>query len=420
MRITVLATGSRGDIQPFLALAYGLLQAGHELCFVSNAIFAPLVRPYGLSFRPISWDPVESLRKQPMLAGWKWYQFPVEARKAQRLTRQVYEQAQRESWLACQDCEHLVYSLLSPWGYSIADKLGIPAIPGVLHPLTPTRYFPTQLLLHNLGGTLNLFSHRLAEQALWLIIRQPTNQFRTQTLHIHPIQSTNLLALLRQQKIPLLCNLSPTIIPRPLDWPDTVHMQGYWFLPAPVSWQPSAELTEFIHQGPPPIYIGFGSMVYRDPQTVGKTVLEALRLSGQRGILARGWGGLQIDSVTSERIFCIDEAPHDWLFPQTKAVVHHGGAGTTAAILRAGVPAITIPYMQDQPFWAQRLQQFGVSPSPIPHKKLSVENLTEHLVMVSQDATYQTRARQIREQIRAEQGVECAVSTIEDYFRKTG
>lgn len=420
MKITVLATGSRGDMQPFLALAYALFLAGHEVCFVSNAMFEPLVHRYGLDFRSIQWNPVESLRTQPMLAGWKWYQFISEAKKAQQVTRKVYEQAQRESWMACRDCKHLVYSLISPWGYSIAEKLGIPAIPGALHPLTPTRDFPTQLLVHNLGGTLNLFSHWLAEQALWLIISQPTNQFRKQTLNLPPIRSTNPLALLRKQKTPILYSLSPTVMPRPHDWPDYVHMQGYWFLPTPPGWQPSPDLEAFIQQGPPPIYIGFGSMVYRDSKTMGKMAIEALQLSGQRGILARGWGGLQVEPDVSENIYVVDDVPHDWLFPQMKAVVHHGGAGTTAAILRAGVPALTIPYMQDQPYWAQRLRQLGVSPKPIPYKKLTVNNLAKSLSLISQDVTYQDQARHISAQIRAEQGVECAVSNIEVYFNQQG
>ena len=392
MKITVLATGSRGDVQPFLALAYALSKAGHEVCFISNAIFEPLIRPYGLSFRSISWNPIESLRTQPMLAGWKWYQFLSEARKAQQVTRKVYDKTQGESWLACQDCEHLVYSLLSPWGYSIAEKLGVPAIPGALHPLTPTKFFPTQLLAHNLGGNLNLFSHWLAEQALWLIMRQPTNQFRTQVLNLPPIHSTNILALLRKQKTPILYNLSPTITPRPPDWPDYAHILGYWFLPTPPGWQPSEDLEGFLRQEPAPIYIGFGSMVFRNPEMIGKMVVEALRKSGQRGILASGWGGLQIESKATEHIFFLEEAPHEWLFPQVRAVVHHGGTGTTAAILRAGVPALTIPYMQDQPYWAQRLHQLGISPNPIPHKKLNVANLTERLKLISHGMAYQTRA----------------------------
>jgi sterol 3beta-glucosyltransferase len=420
MNITVLATGSRGDVQPFLALAYALSKAGHEVSFISNAIFEPLVRPYRMNFRSISWDPIESLRTQPMLAGWKWYQFPAEARKAQQVTLKVYEQAQRESWLACQDCEHLVYSILSPWGFSIAEKLGIPAIPGALHPLTPTRDFPTQLLTYNLGGTLNLFSHWLAEQALWLIMRQPTNQFRKQILNLPPIYSTNILALLRKQESPILYNLSPTITPRPRDWPDYAHMQGYWFLPPSPGWQPSEDLEDFLHQEPPPIYIGFGSMVYRNPEMMEKMVVEALRKSGQRGVLASGWGGLQPEAKATKNIYFLEEAPHEWLFPQVKAVVHHGGAGTTAAILRAGVPALTIPYMQDQPYWARRLQQLGISPNPIPYKKLNVANLTERLMQISHDMTYQTRAKEINLQIRAEQGVECAVSIVEASFRKLG
>lgn len=417
MKITVLATGSRGDVQPFIALAYALSQAGHAICFVSNAIHAQLINRYGLECRAIAWDPQESLRTQPMLVSSKWTSLLREASKAQKVTQGVFERAQRESWQACQDAEHLIYSLISPWGYSIAEKLHIPAIPGTLHPLAPTRLFPTQLILANLGGPLNRITHILAEYALWLMIHQPTNQFRTSSLGLPPIRfPQTILGLLRQQKVPLLCNLSPTVIPRPLDWAEHVQMNGYWFLPVPPEWKPAPELVDFICRDSPPIYFGFGSMVYPDAGAMGKIIVQALRLSGQRGVLATGWGGIEITGPLPKEIYPMVEAPHDWLFPKMAAVVHHGGAGTTAAGLKAGVPAVTVPYMQDQPYWGQRLYKMGVSPMPIPYARLNAEILAQRLITISKDRGMQERARQIGGQIRAEQGLARAVNTIEGYF----
>ncbi len=416
MNITVLATGSRGDVQPFIALAYGLAQAGHEVRLVSNVQYAAWAARYGLSFGPVDWDAQQTLRDSPPPSHIEWRDLPGQIRRANQNTRQIFARAQADSWAHCQDAECLVYSLISPWGQSIAERLGIPALPGFLHPLTPTRQFPAQLILRNLGGALNYLSHLLGEQALWLTVRGAINDFRRQNLGLpaYPFNET-LLGRLRRERTPILYSLSPSLIPRPPDWPEHVHMAGAWFLPSPPDWLPPPDLAEFLQAGSPAVYIGFGSMVLPGAESLAVLVQLALRQAGLRGVLARGWGGLRPGSPEPD-IYVLDEIPHDWLFPRLAGVVHHGGAGTTQAGARAGVPGLVIPHTQDQPFWGKCLFDLGVGVAPLPEKQLTVERLAESLKTLSTDPDLHRRAALLGEQMRAERGLESTIEVIESFF----
>jgi UDP:flavonoid glycosyltransferase YjiC (YdhE family) len=328
----------------------------------------------------------------------------------------IYAKVQVSSWQACQNAENLIYSILSPWGYDIAEALGIQSVPGALHPIHPTKAFPTQLFPKNLSPTINLISHYLAEWLLWQIMRRSSRVFRQKKLELKPFSyGHTLFRELRDKHTPLLCALSPSIISRPTDWPEYIQMEGYWFLDAPASWKPSPELVNFLQNGDKPVYIGFGSMANQRARQMTEIVIEALHISGQRGVLARGWGGLNV-SDPPENIFLLDEVPHDWLFPQMTAVVHHGGAGTTAAGLRAGVPSIVIPHMQDQPYWGRRIFELGVGPSPIPRKRLNAVNLAQAITQAVKDQNIREKSRRIGEKICLEDGVGRAADFIEAYM----
>jgi sterol 3beta-glucosyltransferase len=224
-----------------------------------------------------------------------------------------------------------------------------------------------------------------------------------------------LFSVLRDQKVPVFFALSPTVIRRPADWPEHVHMNGYWFLDSSPGWEPAPGLVDFIQAGPPPVYIGFGSMANQEPKQMAQLVIEALQRCGQRGLLASGWGGLKSGELPGS-IFTIDQAPHAWLFPQMAAVVHHGGAGTTAAGLRAGVPGIVIPHMQDQPYWGRRVHDLGVGPAPIPRRKLTAGKLTNAITQAVGDQDIREKARLVGEKIRAEDGLGRTVKLIEAYL----
>jgi UDP:flavonoid glycosyltransferase YjiC (YdhE family) len=213
---------------------------------------------------------------------------------------------------------------------------------------------------------------------------------------------------------PTLLAYSPSVVPTPADWPASVHVTGYWFLDEPAGWQPPADLVAFLEGGPPPVYVGFGSMPDREAQQMTALVVRALELCGQRGVLLSGWSGLG-GATLPGTIHHLESIPHAWLFPRVAAVVHHGGAGTTAAGLRAGVPSIVTPFLSDQYFWAARVAALGVGPESVSYHKLTAERLAEMIRQATTDEAMRAQARVMGQRIEAERGVERAVELIEQY-----
>jgi sterol 3beta-glucosyltransferase len=207
-------------------------------------------------------------------------------------------------------------------------------------------------------------------------------------------------------------------LPQPLDWSKNNHVTGYWYLDDQSNWQPPAALLDFLASGPPPVYVGFGSMQTRNPEEMTAKVLQALAKAKQRGILVSGWGGISQTALPDE-VFKIDAVPHDWLFPQLAAVVHHGGAGTMAASLRAGIPSVMIPFFGDQPFWGRRYHTLGIIPKPIPQKQLTVERLAAAIKNVTSDEAIRPRVAALSARICAEDGVARAVEILQRKMRVT-
>jgi hypothetical protein len=251
-------------------------------------------------------------------------------------------------------------------------------------------------------------TYLVGEQVFWLVFRTGVNEARREVLGLPPLPLRAPFPEARRRGAPALYGYSPTVLPKPSDWPDWVRVTGYWFLDRTADWRPAPELVRFLESGPPPVYVGFGSMHARSAPSLTATVVEALRRTGQRGILLSGWGALT-DTGLPDGITAVDSVPHDWLFPQTAAVVHHAGAGTTGAGLRAGVPTVAIPFFADQPFWARRVFDLGAGPRPIPLKRLTAERLAGAVQIAVQDESVRARAAEVGEAIRAEDGVAQAV-----------
>jgi len=416
MRITILAAGSRGDVQPYIALSAGLVAAGHQVRLATHAIFAPLIEPYGVELFPSSGNPREMLESetaQAMLAtGGNPLGF---LRNFARLLEPHFRQLIDDSLRACQGADAVIFSGVGLFsGYDLAEHAGLPACAAMLQPAVPTRAFASPFFPEAPGwlpgrGLYNLLSHRAFLKLLQVCFGPVLRKVRREMGLPPPPAKTTV------GTHPLLYGFSPAVIAPPPDWPSNVQVTGYWFLDRPADWQPSEALLRFLAAGPPPVYIGFGSMRNRRPEETTALAVAALTRAGRRGVLLTGWGGLD-SAQLPDTIFPIESIPHDWLFPRMAAVVHHGGAGTTAAGLRAGVPSILVPFFADQPFWARRVYQLGVGPRPLPRAQLTVERLTAAITTAVTDPILRDRAAALGARIRAEDGIGNAVTIIERYF----
>lgn len=404
MRIAVLAIDTRGGVQPYLALSLGLARAGHEVRFVAPAGFAALVAATGLDFRPLSGD-IEAVVRAAAQATERG------ALESIRYTREM-SMKQMGVWLAeayaATEGVDVITGGLGGMsvGEAAAEKHGVPFVQTHLQPVgQPTDEFPGVLLPGMpawLGGVGRSLSHRLTELGIALPNGAALRRARVEVLGLPPRPAAP------RPDLPVLYGISRHVIPKPRDWSDHRHMVGYWTLPADPAWAPPPALARFLEAGPKPVCIGFGSMASEDPAALSALVLEAVRRAEVRAILLSGWGALA--GATRDDVLTLPEAPHDWLLPRMAGVVHHGGAGTTGAGFRAGVPALVVPFTMDQPFWGARVHALGAGPRPIPRKKLNVEALAAGLRELATNEAMRARAAELGALVRAEDGVGAAVA----------
>jgi UDP:flavonoid glycosyltransferase YjiC (YdhE family) len=291
------------------------------------------------------------------------------------------------------------------YGYDLAEKLGIPMAMVAVMPMTRTHHFPMLAFPTRLGrfASYNKATYRIVEQLMWQWFRPAINRWRKQTLGLPKQSFWGYFEKIGTAQIPILNGFSSHVVPRPPDWGEHVHVTGYWF-PEEEQWQPPADLRDFIEAGEPPVFFGFGSMSVRDPEKATAIIVAALKESGLRGILQAGWGGIGNESLP-DNVFKADYVPYGWLFPKMAAVVHHGGSGTVALGLRAGVPSLILPFLFDQFYWGERVFELGVGAKPIPFRKLSVAGLAAELRSMTSDGLMRERAVALGAKIRAEDGV---------------
>jgi sterol 3beta-glucosyltransferase len=414
MKTTIVSAGSRGDVQPFIALGKGLKNAGHTVCVLASRDFQNLIAAHDLEFFDMGGS-METVAQsmQGLLEQGNFLKILSSMGPA---AERLVVQAAINGMAACQGSDLIIAGLGGLFvGLALSEKLNIPFVPAYLYPFTPTREFPSVLSplpQMRLPSWANSLSHRLAQQMMWQTFRAADNKARGQVLHIPPASFWGPFASLQKQKQTILYGYSPKVIPFPKDWGDFIHVTGYWFLEPPADWEPPIDLINFLQAGPPPVYIGFGSMVNRKPEEISNLVLQALSRAGQRGVLSAGWGGLKKDDLP-ETVFMIGSIPHQWLFPKMAAVVHHGGVGTTAAGLWAGIPSIITPYFGDQPFWGQRVYELGVGPKPIPRQRLTADRLTESIRCAVSDTAMHEKAACLGKIIQSENGIARAVEILE-------
>ncbi len=420
-KITILTAGTRGDTQPYVALGDGLQQAGYQVRLAAGANFEAFVKQYGLEFYSIGADfsqMMNSPQAQAVLDSDSPIKMLLSQSKASQSIGKMMGQMLDDVWDASQGSDAILFSPGQPNGYFIAHELGIPCVAVNAVPMTPTRMQPAAMFYSGprLGSAYNLLTHTVFDQMFWLGFGPMLRSFWQRHAQAHPTVRIPMRAPSGRQRaehLPTLYGYSESVLPRPSDWPDEAHVTGYWFIEHEPAWQPPADLVAFLKSGPPPVYIGFGSMANRRTASeMTDLIVKALQLSGQRGLLATGWNGLSADSHLPETIYRLDSAPHTWLFPQVSAVVHHGGAGTTAAGIRAGMPSIIVPHGVDQPMWGQRVAELGVGPQPIPRKQLTAERLAQAMTATT-DKAMRAHAHALGQKIRAENGVANAVQLID-------
>jgi sterol 3beta-glucosyltransferase len=399
MRIAILTIGTHGDVVPYVALGLGLRAKGHDVTIATLSEFQSFVTEHGLQHASLRGDYLAAA-KTPQRNPFKMI------RQYQQMARDTLH----DEWRSAQDAEIFVYNPAAWGGYHIADKLGVPAFAAFPAPLySPTREFPSPFFPFRNLGPFNQLSHRVFAKLGPALFQRPIKAWRRDMLGLPPAHGEDWL---HDRPVTKLYAYSPAVVPVPGDWDASSIVTGYWFLDTSTHWQPSPKLIAFLESGPPPVYVGFGSMAFSDPARQTAIVLEALQRTGQRAVLVTGWGGLQAADVSSS-VLVIDAVPHAWLFPQVAAVVHHGGAGTTGAGLCAGKPTVICSFVGDQTFWGNRVAALGVGPRPIPRRRLTADRLAEAIDLAVSDKNMRQRAAALGAVIRAEDGVGQAVANIE-------
>ncbi len=402
LNITCLTIGSRGDVQPYIALCKGLLAEGHKPRIATHAEFEPWVRKHGIDFSPVDGDPAELMRIC-VENGMFTYSF---LKEASHKFRSWIDELLSSAWKACQGSDILIESPSAMAGIHIAEALRVPYFRAFTMPWTRTRAYPHAFAVpeHKIGGAYNYFSYVMFDNVFWKAIAGQVNRWRKKELGL---RSTN-LDKLQPNKVPFLYNFSPHVVVPPLDYSDWVRVTGYWFLDEASDWTPPTELVKFISKaradGKKLVYIGFGSIVVSDPAALTKTVVDSVLKADVRCILSKGWSDRLGDpaAVKTEvplppELHQIKSAPHDWLFTQIDAAVHHGGAGTTGASLRAGVPTIIKPFFGDQFFFGSRVEDLGIG---ICLKKVNVSVFSRALWEAVHSERMIVKAEVLGEQIR--------------------
>lgn len=407
--ITILAAGSRGDTQPYLALGAALQHAGHPVRIATFAIYEELVRGAGLELFPLSGDITQVVKSE---AGAEAMQAdnPLKVLRSFKTLKAFASGKQAEFYHACEGSNAVIFHPGPAIGYFIARQMKIPAILATPFPMTPTREYPSLISYAGprLGKGYNLLTHKAFEQIMWSAGKSPTRDFWKKQFGKTP---DDLSCPYGKADITVV-SCSNHVFPRPADWPDRVHQSGFWFLDEEPGWSPSSDLLDFLRGGEPPVYIGFGSLGdHNQAEATTRLALDALESSGMRGVLATGWSGLSEKMDMPSTVFRLKSAPHAWLFPRMAAVVHHGGAGTTAAGMRAGVPSIVVTYGNDTLAWGRRVFELGVGPRAIPRKKLSAEALAG-AISAARSESIRKAAAELGGKIRQENGAEDAAREI--------
>jgi UDP:flavonoid glycosyltransferase YjiC (YdhE family) len=426
-RIAITTIGTLGDVQPFVALALTLRRRGYDVVVATSDDFEPFITGYGIEFASLGGD-VQAFLRQSQFDSAMTKNVVLHAPGLLRDGQKILKEASRRAWLMAQNADAIVFQNNTSFSLDIAEARGIPAIITAFQPLSPTNEFPyfeygldpidPQLYRFSrepfgkspaIDPVINKLSYAVqkVQQAYWDL---PRDRLR-RTLGLKPKKKTMFPANLRGG-IPVLHAYSASISPAPGDWTDNNIITGFWRLDDSRGWKPSPAFEEFLGKGEPPVYLGFGSMSF-GAQRNTEIITRALRLWGGRAVIGKGWGGVKEEALP-ESVFVIDRAPHNELFKHMKAVVHHGGAGTTHTGLYAGRPSFAVPQFFDQPYWGRLIYELGVGPQPVRLRKLTPQILAGALDDLTGTPSYARAAEALSEKLKLEDGTNLAVDVIEE------
>ncbi|MFF5899575.1 glycosyltransferase [Streptomyces argenteolus] len=403
MQVSLLVTGSRGDVQPFIALGATLMSRGHSVVLATHGDFESLVRESGLDFAELPGSPRDFLAHPALTeALQQGASLFKAARKVPRPTQEHIRLLASRVEDVCKGADLVVNSVLSRIMFE--DNGTSPWASLTWWPLNPTKQWPAMIAPQSrLGPVYNRLTHRMAGLLDWISIRGYRKQADMPALPFGaPYRELG-------RDVPLLCPVTREMFTEPSDWPALSQFTGYWFWDR--EWTPSAELVDFVESGDAPVSLSFGSIwpVHQPEKTLEK-VLGVVRSHGRRLVLVGGGP----DNVPDD-VFRVDDVHYPWLFPRSSAIIHHGGCNTTGEALRSGIPQVVVPTFADSPFWAAQVHRMGVSPAPVPFSKFTAERLDEALGKALTDRDMAKRAAEVGEAVRAEKGTETAVDVLEDW-----
>ena len=408
MNISILTVGSRGDVQPFLALAIGLKEAGYNVKFGANIEFKDFIEKRGIEFDAIRDNPMDALKEENRKAS---------SKEKRQLYYKFMTNWTLDGLKAAKNADLIIFTPVYHVGYHVAEKLNIPCIKCSYSPYTPTKEFPNPFL-GSFPKPLHKLSYTVYSTIEWMTIKNFTNRLRKEVLGLKPIPFPGMLSRLNKQKIPIIYGFSDKVVPRPNDWPEWIHVAGYWFLNDLEQYSPYGELDEFLNSGEEPIYFDIGSLGFYSRDIV-KQIIQALAKTKYRVIANPGKSDV-IDQIKSDKILFVDgSVPHAWILPKVKAVISHGGPSTVASVLKAGKPLSIVPIYGDHKFWGKRVFELGVGTRPIPIPKLNEKLIIDTAEELMTNKSLGEKAEALGEKIRKENGVRNAVKIIEDYMSKT-